>query len=144
MFQEYLPTWSLHVIINVVGHWPNKVSTTCVEGKIGESGVISPNILDIGTYWVTDFMALWTLIKVQYHTQVHNYYFSPFDRIIRLLFLHILRDPLNFNSIIVLKHYDFHIVHWTQLKGIMHYASLPPQIIMLAWRLVNPNDQRLD
>ena len=34
-----------------------KVSTTCVHGKIGESGV-STNILDIGTDRVMNFKAL--------------------------------------------------------------------------------------
>ena len=47
MFWELVPH-TLHEIINVVGHWPNKVSITCVEGKTNESE-ISLNILDIGT-----------------------------------------------------------------------------------------------
>ena len=46
MFEVLVPH-TLHGMISVVGHWPNKVSTTCVEGKTGDSG-ISPNILDIG------------------------------------------------------------------------------------------------
>ena len=92
-------------MIGVVGHWPNKVPTTGVEGKIGESG-ISHNILDIGTDQVTNFGALWALMEVQYHTQVHNYCSTPFDRIIRLLFLHIQHEPLILNLSIVLKHYE--------------------------------------
>ena len=106
MSRELIPH-TLHAIINVVGHRPNKVSTG-VEGKTRECG-ISHNILDIGTRHVTNFRAMRTLRRVQYHTQMHKYCSSPFDRIIRLLFLHILRDPLNFNSSIVLKHHDFHI-----------------------------------
>ena len=50
MFQDIVPH-PLHGIISVVGHWPNKVYTTYVKGKIGESG-ISPNILDIGRWQV--------------------------------------------------------------------------------------------
>ena len=48
MFWELVPH-TLHGTIGVVGHWPNKISTTGVEGRTGESG-ISHNILDIGTY----------------------------------------------------------------------------------------------
>ena len=131
MFRELVPH-TLHGIINVVGHWPNKVSTIGVEGKTCESG-ISPNILDIGTNRVKNFRALWTLIKIQYHTQVHNYCSPPSNRIIRLLFLHILCGPVNSNSSIVLKHDDFHIVHLTQSKGVLHYANLPPQTIIWGW-----------
>ena len=70
MFRELVPH-ALHGTINVVGHWPNKVSTTSVEGKNGENG-ISPNNLDIGPNLMTNYRALWRLIKIQYHTQVHN------------------------------------------------------------------------
>ena len=97
MFWEWVPH-TLHGIISVVGHWPKKISIIRVESKFGENG-ISHNILDIGTNQLTNFRALWTLIKVQYHTQVHKYCFSPFDRIIQLLFLYILREPLNFKRL---------------------------------------------
>jgi hypothetical protein len=63
MFRELIPH-TLHGIIDVVGHQPNKVSTISVEAKTSENG-ISPNILDIG-------------IIIQYHTQVHKPLF-PFS-----------------------------------------------------------------
>ena len=80
MFRESVPN-TLHGIINVVGHWPNKVFTTCIEDKTNEGG-ISPNIVVIGIDEVTNLRALWTLTSFllqQYgqDAQVQNYCFPP-------------------------------------------------------------------
>ena len=141
MFRELVPH-IVHVIINVVGHWSNKISTIGVEGKTGESG-ISPNILDIGTYWVTNFMAFWTRIKIQYHTQMHNYCSSPFDRIKRLFFFHMLRDLLNFNSSIEALWFSHRTLNSIERNHALCKSTTSNYPIKLR-QLINLNDHRLD